>query len=285
MYDFYRVPLGEWIDAFINFLVIHLSAATRIFSSFTGQWLDLLENAVNFVPTPLLIIVFTAIAWISTRNLAMTIFSAIGFLLIWNLELWEASISTLTLVFVSASLAVCIGAPIGMLIAIAPRAKSIVMPLLDAMQTMPAFVYLIPAIPFFGIGKVSAVFATIIFAMPPAIRLTYLGIKEVPAELVECAEAFGSTRWQRLIKLELPIAAPTIMAGINQTVLLALSMVVIAAMIGARGLGGEVWRAIQRLDLGSGFEAGICIVILAIYIDRILQALGKRKVVSSKMGT
>jgi glycine betaine/proline transport system permease protein len=179
-------------------------------------------------------------------------------------------------VLASAFLAVGIGIPIGIIVAMSKHLRLVVMPLLDAMQTMPAFVYLIPAIPFFGLGKVSAVFATVVFAMPPAIRFTFLGIRQVPTDLLECAEAFGSTRMQRLLKLELPLAAPTIMAGINQTVMLSLSMVVIAAMIGARGLGGEVWRAIQRLELGLGFEAGIGIIILAIYLDRVLQGLRGR---------
>jgi glycine betaine/proline transport system permease protein len=144
------------------------------------------------------------------------------------------------------------------------------------MQTMPAFVYLIPAIPFFGLGPVSAIFSTVIFAMPPAIRLTCLGIQQVPAELVEAADAFGSTKKQKLFMLQLPLATPTIMAGVNQTIMLSLSMVVIAAMIGAKGLGGEVWKAIQRLQPGKGFVAGIGVVIVAMILDRITQKLGQR---------
>ena len=156
-------------------------------------------------------------------------------------------------------------------------ANKIIIPILDFMQTMPAFVYLIPAIPFFGLGKVAAIFSTLVFAMPPSIRLTSLGIRQVPVELVEAADAFGSNKWQKLIKLQIPIATPTIMAGVNQTIMLALSMVVIAAMIGAKGLGGEVWKAIQRLQPGKGFEAGLGIVILAIVLDRIMQSVGKNK--------
>ncbi len=174
-------------------------------------------------------------------------------------------------------MALMIGIPTGILAAMNKYVNKTVMPILDVMQTMPAFVYLIPAIPFFGLGKVAAIFSTVIFAMPPAIRFTCLGIKQVPKELIECSEAFGSTRWQRLIKLELPLATPTIMAGVNQTVMLSLSMVVIAAMIGAKGLGGEVWKAIQRLQMGKGFEAGIGIVIVAIIMDRVLQKVGSRK--------
>jgi glycine betaine/proline transport system permease protein len=145
------------------------------------------------------------------------------------------------------------------------------MPILDFMQTLPPFVYLIPAITYFGLGSTSALFSTVIFAMPPAIRLTTLGIQHVPEELVEAVDSFGSTKWQKLVKLQLPLAAPSIMAGVNQTILLALSMVVIAAMIGAGGLGGVVWKAIQRLKPGMGFEAGIAIVIIAIILDRVLR--------------
>jgi ABC-type proline/glycine betaine transport system permease subunit len=149
------------------------------------------------------------------------------------------------------------------------------MPILDFMQTLPAFVYLLPAIFFFGLGVVPAVIATLIFAMPPIIRLTILGLQQVPDELVELGNSFGSTFLQMLIKIELPLAKPTIMAGINQCIMLSLSMVVIAAMIGARGLGGEVWRSIQRLEIGVGFEAGLAIVVVAVILDRITQNLGK----------
>jgi glycine betaine/proline transport system permease protein len=183
---------------------------------------------------------------------------------------------TLTLVFLATTVAVALGLPIGIWAAMSQRAYRVIMPVLDFMQTMPAFVYLIPAIPFFGLGPVSGIFATVIFSMPPAIRLTTLGIRQVPAELIEAADAFGSTRRQKLVKVQLPLAVPTIMAGINQTIMLALSMVVIAAMIGAGGLGGEVWKAIQRLQPGAGFEAGIAVVILAMILDRITQKIGQR---------
>ena len=191
--------------------------------------------------------------------------------------LWTATLSTLALVVVSTMFALAIGVPLGICAAISKVMYRIVMPVLDVMQTMPAFVYLIPAIPFFGLGKTAAIFSTVIFSMPPAIRFTCLGIRQIPAELVECSTAFGATRMQRLTKLDLPLAAPTIMAGINQTVMLALSMVVIASMIGAKGLGGEVWKAIQRLQMGRGFEAGIAIVIVAIILDRVLQKICSRK--------
>ena len=189
---------------------------------------------------------------------------------------WSASIITLTLVLIATFISVLIGIPFGILAALKPGVKKVTMPVLDFMQTMPAFVYLIPAIPFFGLGVVSAVFTTVIFSMPPAIRFTCLGIQQIPAEYIEAADSFGATKKQKLLQIQLPLAMPTIMAGINQTIMLALSMVVIASMIGAGGLGGEVWRAIQRLQPGMGFEAGIAVVIMAIVLDRITQNIKKK---------
>lgn len=272
-----RIPVGETIETFINFLVDHFSFATKAFSAVLDAGLDVVEGTMRACPPWLFIIIVGLITWRLARSKRTTIFAILGLALIWNMGLWKATVSTIALVIVSTMLALMIGIPIGIFAAMNKYVHKTVMPVLDVMQTMPAFVYLIPAIPFFGLGKVAAIFSTIIFAMPPSIRLTCLGIKQVPEELVECAEAFGSTRWQRLIKLELPIATPTIMAGVNQTVMLALSMVVIAAMIGAKGLGGEVWKAIQRLQMGNGFEAGIGIVIVAMIMDRVLQKIGSGK--------
>lgn len=271
-----RIPLGEWIEWCIEFLLRHFSGVTRWLSLEMNSFLAGFENALLAVPPLVLVMLFAVGLGFLTkkRRLALFVFFALG--LIWNMELWPAAMSTLSLVLVATTLAVLVGVPLGILAAIYKGLHRVIMPVLDLMQTMPAFVYLIPAIPFFGLGKVSALFATMIFATPPAIRLTYLGISQVPPELVECAEAFGSTRMQRLLKLELPVAAPSILAGINQTIMLALSMVVVAAMIGAKGLGGEVWRAIQRLEMGSGFEAGLGIVILAVCLDRALESLVNR---------
>ncbi len=271
------LPLGEGIEAFIDFLVNNLAGLTKALSAVAELLLEWIEDGLLFVPPWILIALITFFAFRVTRgNRGIAVFTALGLLLIWNIELWDATISTIALVLIATGVAIMIGVPLGIAAAVSNTVNRIVMPVLDVMQTMPAFVYLIPAIPFFGLGKVAAIFSTVIFAMPPAIRLTALGIKQVPGELVECAEAFGSNRWQRLTKLELPLATPTIMAGVNQTVMLALSMVVIAAMIGARGLGGEVWKAIQRMKMGDGFEAGIGIVIVAIILDRILQRVGGR---------
>ncbi len=185
--------------------------------------------------------------------------------------------STIALVIIATLIAIAVGIPLGILAALFRGVNRVIMPVLDFMQTMPAFVYLIPAIPFFGLGPVAAIFSTIIFAMPPAIRLTCLGIQQVPEDLIEAADAFGSGRAQKLFKLQIPLAKPTIMAGVNQTIMLSLSMVVIAAMIGAKGLGGEVWKAIQRFQPGAGFEAGLGVVIVAIVLDRLTQRIGAKR--------
>ena len=273
----YKLPVGDVIEKGIDFLVEHLSFITKASAEVVETVLGAMESGLLLVPIPVFIVIAGLGVWFLTKDRKLTVGSALGLALIWNMGLWAATISTLALVVVATLCAIAIGVPLGICAAISKGAHKTVMPILDVMQTMPAFVYLIPAIPFFGLGKTAAIFSTVIFSMPPAIRFTCLGIRQIPAELVECSTAFGATRMQRLMKLDLPLAAPTIMAGINQTVMLALSMVVIASMIGAKGLGGEVWKAIQRLQMGRGFEAGIAIVIVAMILDRVLQKLGTRK--------
>jgi len=273
----YKLPVGEVIENGIDFLVEHLSFITKASAEVVETVLGAMESGLLLVPIPVFIVLVGVGVWFLTKDRRLTVGSALGLALIWNMGLWAATVSTIALVVVATLCAIAIGVPLGICTAISKGAYKVVMPVLDVMQTMPAFVYLIPAIPFFGLGKTAAIFSTVIFSMPPAIRFTCLGIRQIPAELVECSTAFGATRMQRLYKLDLPLAAPTIMAGINQTVMLALSMVVIASMIGAKGLGGEVWKAIQRLQMGRGFEAGIAIVIVAMILDRVLQKLGTRK--------
>lgn len=272
-----RIPIGDAIEVFIDFLIENFAFATIAFTRVMDRVIRFMEGWLLVLPPWLFILAAAAIVFWLTKNRSIAFFTVIGLLLIWSMGLWAATVSTITLVLIATITAIFIGIPFGIAAALSQTVYRIVWPILDVMQTMPAFVYLIPAIPFFGLGKVAAIFATVIFSMPPAIRLTCLGIRQVPTELVECADAFGSNRWQKLFKLQLPLATPTIMAGVNQTVMLALSMVVIAAMIGAGGLGGEVWRAIQRLRMGSGFEAGIGIVIVAIILDRVLQQVGSKK--------
>lgn len=276
MNTFPKIPIGKTIEAGIDFLTENFSFATKALSKVMESGIDGLTMLLDF-PHPLIFISIAAlIAWyLSTRRIAIG--TALGLLLVWNLGLWDATMSTISLVFISTTLSILIGIPLGIMAAFFQRFYRVVMPVLDFMQTMPAFVYLIPAIPFFGLGPVSAVFTTVIFSMPPAIRLTTLGIKQVPEEYIEAADAFGATRMQKLYKIQLPVATPTIMAGVNQTIMLSLSMVVIAAMIGAKGLGGEVWKAIQRFKPGMGFEAGIAVVIIAIILDRITQKVGQNR--------
>lgn len=274
--DIPRIPLGDGIEGGLDFLTSHYSNVTRGISSVTQTGISALNDGLMWLPEWALMAIIALICW-RVANLRLGIGAVLGLALIWNLELWNPMIETLTLVVIATVVAVVIAMPFGVLAAISDRFYGVIMPVLDFMQTMPAFVYLIPAIPFFGIGSVSAIFATVIFSMPPAIRFTTLGIRQVPNDLIEAADAFGATRTQKLIKIQFPLSLPTIMAGINQTIMLALSMVVIAAMIGADGLGSEVWRAIQRLRPGDGFEAGIAVVILAMLLDRITQALRKPK--------
>jgi len=273
-FDIPRLPLDRIIDHGLDFLTGHFSFLTKAVSNVMEHGVEAIVDGLMYMPPWLFIALVTAVAWrIAGRRAGLL--SLIGLGLLWNLQLWYPTMQTLTLVTIATAIAVAIGLPIGIWASLSPRARRAVMPVLDFMQTMPAFVYLIPAIPFFGLGPVSAIFSTVIFAMPPAIRLTVLGIEQVPADLIEAADAFGSTPRQKLLKVQLPLAVPTIMAGVNQTIMLSLSMVVIAAMIGAEGLGGEVWKAIQRLQPGKGFEAGIGVVILAMILDRITQRLGR----------
>lgn len=270
------IPLAQWIEDGLNFLTRNYSGITRGIARITEGGIDILNDVLLFIPEWVFIALFAALCW-RASGWRLALGAVLGLGLIWNLGLWTSTIQTLTLVVLATIVAVIIAIPVGIIAALSQRMYRLVMPLLDFMQTMPAFVYLIPAIPFFGIGSVSAIFATVIFSMPPAIRLTILGIRQVPGDLIEAADAYGASRRQKLFKVQLPLALSTIMAGINQTIMLALSMVVIAAMIGADGLGSEVWRAIQRLRPGDGFVAGIAVVILAMLLDRLTQSLQSKQ--------
>lgn len=271
-----RIPLADWTDQAIEYLTIHGSDKTQAISDFLESLILGMQDFLITIPPELLIIVIALLSWwLAGKKVA--VFAIVGLLFILNIQLWDVTMATLAMVLAAVILCILIGVPLGILGAKSETAHRIITPVLDFMQTLPAFVYLLPAIPFFGLGVVPAVITTLIFAMPPVIRLTDLGIKQVPEELVELGKSFGSTFLQMLVKIELPLARSTILAGINQCIMLALSMVVIAAMIGAKGLGGVVWTAIQTLNMGMGFEAGVAIVILAIILDRITQNLGKSK--------
>lgn len=276
MLDFLpRIRLGDYFEIFIDFLDRYLGWLFEAMSTVIRTTVSGLEDVLIFIPALIMILGFTALAyWLGKRSLAL--FTFIGLLVIQFVDLWESAMSTLALVLVSSLMALLIGIPIGIIAARSKRADGIVRPVLDFMQTMPAFVYLIPAIILFERGNVAGSIATVIFAMPPVVRLTNLGIRQVPSDVLEAAKSLGSTSRQLLYKIQLPMALPTILAGINQTIMLALSMVVIASMIGAGGLGSDVRAALSRVNIGFGFEAGIAVVMLAMIIDRLSQAIGKR---------
>ncbi|NLB53455.1 MAG: ABC transporter permease subunit [Syntrophomonadaceae bacterium] len=269
-----RIPLAEWTDTMIAFLTLHLRGTTRAISEVLQTYIVGLQDLLTIIPPLLLILLIVIIAW-RVAGKSVALLSALGLLFILNIELWDVTMQTLAMLIIAVFLCVLIGLPLGILAAKNHTVHRIITPILDFMQTLPAFVYLLPAIPFFGLGVVPAVITTLIFAMPPVIRLTNLGIKQVPHDLMELGESFGSTFFQILFRIELPLAKSTIFAGINQCIMLSLSMVVIAAMIGAKGLGGIVWSAIQTLNMGMGFEAGVALVILAIILDRITQSFGR----------
>lgn len=238
-----------------------------------GRFRALDPERLDWCPPVLAILLLAMLAYL-VAGLPVTVFTLLGFPLVWSMGLWVPTMESLALVLSATGFALLLGVPLGILTARSELADQAIRPVLDFMQTMPAFVYLIPAVIFFGLGKVPGAMATLIFAMPPAVRLTRLGIRQVPSEVVEAALAFGATDGQLLVKAQLPIAMPTILAGVNQTIMLALSMVVIGGMIGAGGLGEVVLSGITQLKLGLGFEGGIAVVILAIYLDRVTQAMG-----------
>lgn len=271
-----KIPLGDWVDSFVDLLQDKLEPFFNLVTDGIGGFVEFIVWILSSIPPALLIIIFAAITlWVSKWTNAL--FTAVGLLLIYNLGYWDGTIDTLALVLTSVVISIIIGVPIGIWISQNDTAKNIMTPILDFMQTMPAFVYLIPAILFFGIGMVPGIIASVIFAMPPTIRLTNLGIRQVPEDLIEAANAFGSTTNQKLLKVQLPLATPTIMAGVNQSVMLSLSMVVMAALVGAPGLGADVYRAVTQIKVGVGFEAGLAIVILAIVLDRFSQNIGMKK--------
>ncbi|SDY64840.1 ABC transporter permease [Tindallia californiensis] len=265
-----RIPIGNWVDSIIQALRTAIGPLTRVISTVLSGFMGVFSDLLLMIPAFFLIIIISAIAW-KLASQRVAVFSFLGLSLIYNIGLWEESIITVTMILVAVFISLLIGLPTGILSTRYEMVHKIVWPILDFMQTMPAFVYLIPAIFFFRLGVVSAMIATVVFSVPPVIRLTGLGIRLVPEDMVEAATAFGTTDWQKLTKVQLPLAMPTIMAGVNQCIMLALSMVVIAAMIGAGGLGAVVLRGIQRVDLGLGFEGGVSVVILAIILDRITQ--------------
>ena len=267
-----KIPLGEWIDSLVQWVTVAFAGFFTIITNSIDGLLNSLIDVLSVGP-PIVIIIVLALLVTYTSRWPLGIFTLVSLLLIDNLGYWESSIQTLAIVLLSGLLTIIIGIPIGIWCAQRKTVQNIVTPILDFMQTMPAFVYLIPSILFFGIGVVPGIIASFIFAIAPTIRMTNLGIQEVPKDLIEAADAFGSSSSQKLFKVQLPLATPTIMAGVNQSIMLALSMVVTASLVGAPGLGADVYRAVSQIDVGQGFEAGLSIVFIAIILDRITQNL------------
>ncbi|MYR28659.1 MULTISPECIES: ABC transporter permease/substrate binding protein [unclassified Streptomyces] len=270
-----RLHLGDWVDSIVDWLQTNLSWLFDFIATCSKGMYDGV-NAVLTAPEPLLLAGILAVLAFWLRGLTAGVLSFVGFALIDSLELWEPAMNSFALVIVATVIALVIGVPLGIWTARSQRASAVVRPLLDFTQTMPAMVYLIPAIFFFGLGVPAGIVATIIFGFAPAVRMTELGIRQVDEELVEAADAFGTTPRKTLLGVQLPLALPTIMAGVNQVIMLNLSMVVIAGMVGAGGLGGSVYQAIGNVDIGLGSEAGVSIVVLAIFLDRVVAALGQQ---------
>jgi glycine betaine/proline transport system permease protein len=273
--EFFKINLGQHVENFVKWLIHNYDFFFDAIKEGVLWFLLQARSVFMWIPWFAVIIIVFILGWKLINIKSGVTFAGLLFI-IGAMGLWDEMMLTLAVVLVAVVIACLIGVPLGILVAYNSRLGALVKPVLDAMQTMPSFVYLIPAIMLFGLGSVPAVFATVIYATPPAIRLTNLAIKGVSKEMVEAGHAFGSTTWQILTKIELPQAFPTIMMGINQTTMMAMSMVVISSMIGAKGLGLNVLQAINRINIAMGFEAGISIVFLAITIDRITQGIANK---------
>ena len=272
---FLKLTIAEHVNRFVLDVVQRYGDLFHGVTEVLLGWLLIpLEQLLKSAPPLLVLALVGLLAWHATRRKGATLGLVLALYLIGCFGLWEKLMQTLALMLVSTLLTILIGVPLGIWMSRSQALRRALQPVLDVMQTLPTFVYLIPVLMLFGLGKVPAIFATVIYAAPPLIRLTDLGIRQVDGEVMEAINAFGANRWQQLFGVQLPLALPSIMAGINQTTMMALSMVVIASMIGARGLGEDVLVGIQTLNVGRGLEAGLAIVILAVVIDRITQAYG-----------
>ena len=269
-------PIADTVNQFVEWLIVEHGAFFESIANALLTVLVLIEQALRWAPPWSVLIVVGLIAYAASRNLLLSFGIVALAWLLGSLGLWEQAMQTIAVMLVSVAIAIIIGIPLGVLTARSDIARALLNPVLDLMQTIPSFVYLIPAAMLFGLGKVPAILATVIYATPPLIRLTDLGIRQVDHSVVEASRAFGATRWQMLKGVQIPLALPSIMQGINQTMMMALAMVVIASMIGARGIGETVLLGLQRNDPGKGLVGGIGIVILAIIFDRISQAFGRR---------
>ena len=264
----HKIPIGAWGKAFFGFLTDNFDTVFRAFSNGLNFLLDGLVDILLLVPPVLLALIVAIIAWLLQRSRPLAIGVFLGLIFIINQNLWKQTVQTLVLVVAAAAMAMAIGVPLGIWAAHKPKVYRVMLPVLDLMQTLPTFVYLIPVLTLFGLGNAPGLIVTIIFVIPTAVRLTHLGVVSVPKSIIEAGEAFGATKQQLLWKVELPSALPTIMAGLTQSIMLSLSMVVFAALIGAGGLGTEINRALGSRRIDLGLEAGLAIVVLAIVLDR-----------------
>jgi glycine betaine/proline transport system permease protein len=272
-----KIPWGEYAEGFVDVVKDNLEPLLDFIYSLLNGLMNATQDLLTSLPDLAMILAICIFSLLVTRKIVLSGLIGVALLVIWNMGLWELSMMTLTLVVVAAVISLVTGIPLGILSAKNDWINKGMKVILDFMQTMPSFVYLIPVVILFRLGNVPGIIATVIFALPPVVRFTDLGIREVPKELKEVSDSFGTTWLQKLTKVEMPMARPTIMAGINQCIMLSLSMVVIASMIGAAGLGRNVLIAIQRVDVALGFEAGLAVVLLAIILDRITQSLGNKK--------
>ncbi|MGP4039697.1 ABC transporter permease [Gracilibacillus sp. D59] len=274
--NYFDFPLEEWTNDFVNGWLLPVMGG--FFDSISVPLSAFIEGVTNLIiaiPPEIIAILLILLAW-KLAGKGTALFTLIGCLYIGSVDLWAETMQTVAIVIVSTIISVIFGVPVGILSAKSSVIDKIVRPILDFMQTLPIFVYLIPSILLFGLGGVPAVIATFVFAAPPAVRMTRLGILQVPGEVVEASKAFGSTSKQLLFKVQLPLAIPTIMAGVNQTIMLALSMAVVASMIGAPGLGSIVLSGISTVNVGLGLIGGLAIVVIAIILDRITQGIGNK---------
>ncbi|MCU8394691.1 choline ABC transporter permease subunit [Vibrio vulnificus] len=264
-----KLPFGEWMEMGVDWLTLNAAGFFDAVAFFLESIILFVVDVFKWMPPAMPIIATALIAWFQHRSIGLVLFVVLALLTILNLGYWQEMLETFVLVFAATTISVLIGVPIGIMAAHRRWIYTLLRPILDLMQTVPTFVYLIPTLVLFGLGIVPGLISTIIFAIAAPIRLTYLGITKVPEELVEAGKAFGANRLNLLLKVELPAALPSIMAGITQCIMLSLSMVVIAALVGADGLGKPVVRALNTVNIAQGFEAGLAIVLVAIILDRL----------------
>lgn len=264
----HKIPLGSWVSDIVEFVKAHFAGLFDGTSDIVGACADSLTAALVWVPPVIMVVLLTALIFAIRRSWKLCVFVALALLFIVNQGYWSDTMSTLSLILFATVISMAIGVPVGIVCAHRPMVQKFMHPLLDLMQTLPTFVYLIPTLVLFGLGAVPGIISTIVFAIAAPIRMTQLGISSVPRSLIEAGDAFGATRWQRLWKIELPSALPMIQAGLTQCIMLSLSMVVIAALVGAGGLGVPVVRALNTVQVDIGFEAGFAIVLVAIILDR-----------------